>query len=178
MNSSGSKPLLRTVRVDELWARINDRVMSNIQIRVYTHDDIEAILSLDEEWEREGIAQVWVPLSLDEQLALLDQFPAYHLIAEADGVAAGYINGSIRAGGKESVIPEGERYLEIENIYVKMDYRHQHVGGQLVDAISQAAERNGIRRFLVSTTSREMDKMLRFYGDHGFKTWYVQLVRQ
>lgn len=165
-------------RVDESVRETNDQEMSTIHIRTYTVDDIDTILELDREWEREGIAHVWVSISMEEERALVEQFPDYCLLAECDGVAAGYINGSIRTGSKESVIPEGEPYLEIENIYVKAEFRHQQVGGQLVERLIEAAERNGIRRFLVSTNSREMDKIMRFYGDHGFSPWYVQLVRR
>jgi ribosomal protein S18 acetylase RimI-like enzyme len=77
-----------------------------------------------------------------------------------------------------TVLPEGEPYVEIENVYVHPDFRHRHIGGPLLERLMAVAAHQGIQRFVVSSTSKEMDKMLQFYRRHGFFTpWYVQLFK-
>lgn len=68
--------------------------MNTINIRICTRHDIDAILTLDREWEREDIAHVFVPISRDEFITHLAQFPSYFWVAEDNGRIVGYINGS------------------------------------------------------------------------------------
>ncbi len=151
--------------------------MTMTRIRPATEDDIDPILLLDHQWEQEAVAQVFIPLGRDVFLAQLAQFPAYFFVAEDHGAIVGYINGSIHTGRDYFIIPAPEPYVEIENIYVAPAFRHHRVGGQLLDRLLDAAAQQHIHRFLVSTTSKEMDKMLTFYQARGFRLWYAQLVK-
>jgi ribosomal protein S18 acetylase RimI-like enzyme len=151
--------------------------MTMTRIRSATADDIDPILHLDHQWEQEAIAQVFIPLGRDAFLAQLAQFPAYFFVAEDTGAIIGYINGSVHTGQDDFIIPATEPYVEIENIYVAPAFRHHRVGGQLLEQLLDAAAQYGIQRFLVSTTSKEMDKMLTFYQARGFRLWYAQLVK-
>jgi ribosomal protein S18 acetylase RimI-like enzyme len=146
-------------------------------IRACTPGDIDAVLALDREWEREAIAHIFVPISRDEFIASLAQFPSYFLVAEDNGRIIGYINGSVHLGTEAAIIPVQEPYVLIENIYVNVEFRHMHIGGELVERLLVAAQEQGIQRFLVSSTSKQMEKILTFYQGHGFKLWYVQLYK-
>ena len=75
------------------------------------------------------------------------------------------------------VIPEQETYVEIDNVYVKPEFRNRDIGGKLIDRLLDVAEQNGIQRFFVSSDSKDMDKILNFYRSHGFKPWYIQLFK-
>ena len=103
--------------------------MATIDIRACTHNDIDAVLTLDSEWEREAIAHIFVPISRDEFIASLTQFPSYFLVAEYNGRIIGYINGTVHLGTEETIIPAQEPYVTIENIYVNIEFRYKHVGG-------------------------------------------------
>jgi ribosomal protein S18 acetylase RimI-like enzyme len=78
---------------------------------------------------------------------------------------------------KLEVLPKQETYLEVENIYVRPEFRNQHVGGDLLERLLAIAEQNGIRRFSVNTITKDMDRILRFYRRYGFKPWYVELFK-
>ena len=151
--------------------------MEPVRIRACTHNDIDALLQLDRQWEQEQIAHNFTPISRNEFLTALERFPAYFLVAESDRRIVGYINGSVRLHKWVAVLPEGEPYVEIENVYVHPDFRHRHIGGQLMERLFAVAAHHGIQRFVVSSTSKEMDKILHFYRRHGFTPWYVQLFK-
>ncbi|MBV7326688.1 GNAT family N-acetyltransferase [Chloroflexi bacterium TSY] len=89
----------------------------------------------------------------------------------------GYINGSVHFNEKVAVLPEQERYFEIDNIYVKFDHRGYGIGHQLMEKLLAIAQQNGIERFIVDSVSTEMDSIINFYRNHGFKLWYIQLVK-
>ena len=149
--------------------------MENVLIRECTHKDIDEVLQLDRQWEKENIAHEFMFISREEFIADLERFQTYFLVAESNGSVVGYINGSVRLSQEGvPVIPEQEPYLEIENIYVKPDFRNRHMGGKLIERLLEVAERNGIQRFLVTTDSKNMDKVLNFYRRHGFQLWYVR----
>jgi ribosomal protein S18 acetylase RimI-like enzyme len=151
--------------------------MENILIRECTYNDIDEVYQLDIEWAQEDITHGFIPGAREEFIADLERFKSYFLVAEIDGCIVGYINGSVHASKGLAVIPEGGRYLEIDNIYVKPDFRNKLIGGQLIESLFQVAEQNGIKRFLVHSATKDMDKIVNFYRSHGFKTWYIQMFK-
>lgn len=151
--------------------------MTTIDIRGCTPADIDAVLALDAEWEREGVAHRFVPISRDEFSNNLAQFPDYFLVAEHDGQVVGYINGTLQLGAEDTIIPAQTPYLTLENLYVSRGFRHQGIGGQLIERIFEAAGQRGISRFVVGSNSKQIDKILAFYQSHGFKLWHVELYR-
>jgi ribosomal protein S18 acetylase RimI-like enzyme len=151
--------------------------MEPVLIRACTHQDIDAILQLDSRWEQEQIAHDFTPVSRHEYIKNLERFPAYFLVAESGGGLVGYIQGAVRLRKWVAVLPEQEPYVEIEQVYVHPDFRHRHIGGQLMERLFAVAAHHGIQRFVVSSTSKEMDKILHFYRRHGFTPWYVQLFK-
>jgi ribosomal protein S18 acetylase RimI-like enzyme len=150
--------------------------MEHILIRECTHQEIDIVLQLDSQWEQEDIAHNFTPVSREEFLTALKRFPTYFLVAESDGGLMGYIQGVVRHRWV-AVLPDGEPYVEIEQVYVHPDFRHRDIGGQLLERLFAVAAHQGIQRFVVSSTSKEMDKILQFYRRHGFTPWYVQLFK-
>lgn len=151
--------------------------MSQVRVRECKREDLDSILRLDQLWDEEGAAYVFTYVSRAELSAEFERFHQYFLVAEHDGQLIGYINGSVRLNEKVEVLPQRETYLEIENIYVRPEYRDRHVGGDLIEQLLAIAEQNGIKRFVVSTVTKDMDRILRFYERYGFKPWYVELFK-
>ena len=151
--------------------------MKQILIRECTHQDLESIFQLDQLWDEEGVAYVFTYGNREEFIADFERFQKYFLVAESSGQIIGYINGSVRVNTKVEVLPKQERYLEIENIYVRPEYRGRHVGGDLIERLLTVAEQNGIKRFVVSTVTKDTDRILKFYRRYGFKPWFVELFR-
>jgi ribosomal protein S18 acetylase RimI-like enzyme len=123
------------------------------------------------------VAYVFTYGSREDFMADFERFQKYFLVAESDGQIVGYINGSVHVNEKVEVLPKQETYLEIENIYVRPAYRDGHVGGDLIERLLATAERDGIKRFIVSTVTKDMDRILKFYQRYGFKPWFVELFK-
>jgi ribosomal protein S18 acetylase RimI-like enzyme len=151
--------------------------MKNVLIRQCTHQDVESIFQLDKLWDEENIAYVFTYGSREDFMADFERFQKYFLVAESDGQIVGYINGSVLINEKVAVLPEQETYLEIENIYVLPQFRNRHVGGDLIEKLLEIAEQNGIKRFVVTTVTKDMDRIVKFYRSYGFKPWYVELFK-
>lgn len=115
--------------------------------------------------------------SREHFIAEFERFPEYFLVAEKNSQIIGYVNGSVLVNEKVEVLPKEETYLEIENIYVRPEFRNHHVGGALIEQLLATAEQNGIKRFVVSTVTKDMDRILRFYRRYGFEPWFVELFK-
>ena len=152
--------------------------MQQVLIRTCTLNDIDVVVQLEREWEREDIAYGdFNPISREAFIAFLERFPAYFLVAESDGQIVGYVHGSVQRDKRMEVLPEQEPYVEIENIYVRSNFRNKDIGGKLLERLFEVARQDGIQRFVVSTASKDTDKILKFYQSHGFKAWNIQLFK-
>src|SRR5689334_163477 len=138
--------------------------MQQVLIRSCAQSDIDAVVQLEREWEREDIAYGdFNPISREVFIAFLERFPAYFLVAESDGQIVGYVHGSVQRDKRMEVLPEQEPYVEIENIYVKSNFRNKDIGGKLLERLFEVARQDGMQRFVVSTASKDTDKILNFY---------------
>jgi ribosomal protein S18 acetylase RimI-like enzyme len=152
--------------------------MEQVRIRACTANDIDGVIALERQWEQEEIAYGdFNPMSRKAYIAILERFPAYFLVAEIGGQLVGYIHASSDREKRVEVIPEGEPYLEIEDIYVHPDYRSQDIGGKLLECVFEIARQEGIDRFIVGTLSKDTDRILTFYRSHGFTPWRIQFFK-
>lgn len=152
--------------------------MKQVGIRAYTPADIDGVIALERQWEREEIAYGdFNPMSREDYLAILERFPAYFLVAESDGQLVGYIHASVQQDNPVEVIPSDQPYVAIEDIYVPPDFRNRDIGGALLERVFEIARQEGIERFTVGTLSKETDRILKFYRSHGFTPWRIQFFR-
>ena len=152
--------------------------MEQVFIRTCSRQDLDAVIDLERQWQREDIAYGdFNPLSHAAYLAILNDFPEYFLAADHDGQLVGYAHASMQRNRPSEVIPAPEPYVEIEDLYVRPDFRNQDIGGMLLERIFEIARHAGIQRFVVGTRSKDTDKILRFYRSHGFTPWSIQFFR-
>ena len=152
--------------------------MEQVRIRACTPTDIDGVIALERQWEQEDIAYGnFNPMSREAYIAILERFPAYFLVAEHDGQLVGYIHASTDHEQRVEVIPEGEPYVAIEDIYVLPDVRDQEVGGKLLERVFAIAQAAGIQRFVAGTKSKDTDRILKFYRSHGFTAWHIQFFK-
>ena len=116
-------------------------------------------------------------MNWDAYRAILEHFPAYFLVAEHDGQVVGYIHGSVQHQKPVDVIPGHEPYVEVEDIYVQPAFRSRDIGGRLLERLLDVARQVGIERFVVSTLSKETEKILTFYCSHGFTPWCIHFFK-
>jgi ribosomal protein S18 acetylase RimI-like enzyme len=77
-----------------------------------------------------------------------------------------------------AVIPAGESYLEITNLYVSPGLRRQGVGGRLIAQLVAVAKQQGMAYALLYSAAKDAHGILRFYEEHQFRSWYVQMYRK
>lgn len=102
----------------------------------------------------------------------------YLLVAEADDEVVGFISGSLHVNEGAVVIPAGESYLEIDNLYVSPEFRGQGIGSDLITQLLAQARQQGVAYAVLYSAARDIRGILRFYERHGFQSWYVQMFRK
>jgi ribosomal protein S18 acetylase RimI-like enzyme len=103
---------------------------------------------------------------------------AYLLVAETNHELVGFISGSLHRSAGVAVIPAGAIYLEIDNLYILPEYRRQGIGSGLVTKCLVQAKETGVAYALLYSAAKDMHSVLRFYEQHKFLSWNVQMFRQ
>lgn len=153
--------------------------MKQATIRAGVAQEIDAVVELERQWEREQIAYGdFSPLGREGLLAALERFPTYFLVAERNSELLGYIRASLHQGALVPVLPAKGSCVEIEDLYVRPDARDAQIGGLLLGQLLGVARYAGVRRFVVGTLSVQTDQILRFYRRHGFRPWHIQFFLQ
>lgn len=148
--------------------------MTEPLIRLAEAGDVDEVARIQVEWAEEGNTYGQAPTSAQDIAGKLGPF---FYVALLDGGISGFIYGSERVSEGLAVIPEGERYLEIDELYVRPQSRNTGVGGALLETLLRAARDRGIERFKVYSAAKEFDRILAFYRRHGFRPWYVEMFQ-
>jgi ribosomal protein S18 acetylase RimI-like enzyme len=137
--------------------------------------DVQFIHRLQQRWFAEGEVYGFVPESQEQVKATLN---SYLLVAEANNEIVGFISGSIHCSEGLAVIPDGESYLEIDNLYILPEYRRQGIGSSLINRCLAKAKETGITYALLYSAAKEIHSVLRFYEQHNFQSWNIQMFRK
>ena len=148
--------------------------MNQTLIRQAAEADIQIISRLQQQWFEEVSVYGFVPESREQIAAALGRFL---LVAEACQEVVGFISGSIHISEGMAVMPEGESYLEIDNLYVSPECRRQGVGGSLITQLLAEAKEQGVSYALLYSAARDMRGVFRFYEQHDFRSWYIRMFR-
>lgn len=148
--------------------------MEGVTVRECTRDDIEAVCRLEAKWAEEEITYGYLTNSREN---LIGRLGRYFLVAEADEEIVGFVSGSVHVSEGLAVTPAGQRYLEVDDLYVTPELRSRGIGSRLLEDVMRTAESEGMDRVHVFTATKDMDRILSFYRGHGFRPWGVQLFR-
>ena len=102
----------------------------------------------------------------------------YLLVAVIDNEVVGFISSSVRVSEGTAVIREGVGYLEIDSLYISPEFRRQGVGGDLITRIIAQAKARGVAYASLYSAAKDVHGILRFYEQHAFQSWYVQMFRK
>ncbi|MDQ1914341.1 GNAT family N-acetyltransferase [Paenibacillus sp. GD4] len=143
-------------------------------VRKAIEADLLRVVELSELWVSECITY---GLGTNTVEILRNYIGDYFWVAEVDSVVVGYITGTVHESEGLAVIEKGERYLEVDEVYVHPDFRSENIGHLMVDKLLKTAEDNGITHSMVYSASKQWKKIVGFYEKHGFKMWFVQMYR-
>lgn len=132
--------------------------------------EADALLALSAAWEEEGSCYGYQrdgPAELEGRRIF---------VAIEHGGIIGYLLGRIeRSQQMYSIMPEGTPCFELEELYVKPDYRSAGVGSKLFRYAEERVEADYI---LLSAVSRNYRALLHFYLDElGMELWSARLFK-
>ena len=146
----------------------------DLTIRECAEEDLDTIRRMETGWADEDITYGQVAADRSE---LLKHLGGLFLVAEAGGEVIGFAYGSAHTSDGLAVIPAGERYFEVDELYVAPELRGRGIGGALLDDLLRRSREEGMARSLVYSATKDLESILRFYRKHGFKSWHVRLFR-
>jgi ribosomal protein S18 acetylase RimI-like enzyme len=151
-------------------------VAAPVTIRSASVEDVDVVHELEVRWAAEGVTLAYSPATTS---ALSSYVGECFFVAEHAGATIGFVVGQTKteAGSNQAVVPKGERYLEVLDLYVLPEHRSSGVGRTLMDTAAAWAKQKGIRYILVYSATKDVDRILRFYRSCGFQSWFVQLFR-
>lgn len=150
-----------------------------ILIRKAVITDAKAVNNLDKEWEKEGSSWTFYMAPNAEKGIKKEIKNDLFYVAEEEGSIFGYIHGSIKRAKEEIqeyAIKEGEKYGEIESLYVIKRFRKKHTGGVLVRKILHDFREKGIKKVVLWSANKDFDITLEFYKKFGFEPRDIYMV--
>jgi len=145
-----------------------------IDIRLCGEGDLAEVAALFQAWQDEDAVWGLRAESVEQLRARLGPF---FLVARVAGRAAGFAIGAVD-DEPFCIYPNGERHLEIQDVFVARDFRSRGVGSALVSALMRAAEEQGIERFHLYSASRDWQRSVKFYERFGLKVWAFQMYKR
>jgi ribosomal protein S18 acetylase RimI-like enzyme len=149
--------------------------MERALIRPALESDVHPICLLQRRWAEEGNVYGLTSEPREQVEAALGP---YFLVAEVRGAVIGFISGSAHVSDGTAVIPAGESYLEIDNLYTSPEFRRQGVGGGLIEQLLARARQRGVAYALLYSAAKDIHGVLNFYERHQFRSWYIQMFRR
>lgn len=143
-------------------------------LRLAGEEDVPSLVALEDRWLAEDSTIGMVAVTAAQVRGWLG---TYCWVAERGSEIVGFAYGRAENSEGLAVIPAGEPYLRIEELYVLPEYRDRGVGGRLLDQLLAEAAARGIARGRVYSSSRDWRRIIDFYQRHSFAMWYVELSR-
>ena len=149
--------------------------MKNIVIREETLTDevLSVLLSLSKDWEKE---QNVYGYRANER----SDIEGNRIFFAYDGeTVAGYCFGNGYASkNMKSVMPEGTKCFEVEELYVVPAYRSKGIGKRLMDAVCEAV-RGECDYITLATATKNCKAILHFYIEEvGMTFWSARLFKK
>lgn len=142
-------------------------------------NDCKELSELEKEWSKEKISPLMVCNNEKELIKELKNSSIF--LIKINNKIVAYLVCKIRTAKEtERVhdIKKGEKYADIDSIYVKKNYRNKGLGSKLLKHCLKKIKKAGYKRIILSADSTEMNKLVNFYEKHGFKTLFTRMMKK
>lgn len=139
-----------------------------------TEEVLKALISLSEDWEAENSCHGYGKNGREDI-----EGNRIFLACRAEEIV-GYLFGKKEVSKeRSSVMPEGTAYFEVEELYVKPEFRSQGIGGKLFSLAETAAKRESLSFLLLGTATKNYKAILHFYIEEmGMDFWSARLFKK
>ena len=145
------------------------------QVRPARESDVQAVLDLSRLWAEEGCTTGYVACTVEHLQSWLDG--GYFFVGEFQGEVVAYAAGVVKLGKGYIFKPEGEQYLNVDEVFVHADHRDKGLGTRLLQALLEKAEAEGIVRSMVGSNNVDWLSTFQFYERHGYRMQSIQMYR-
>ena len=145
-----------------------------VEVRLCKKEEIEEVVKLSSEFEEEGCCN---GVKSDNY----EYFLARKVVVAIDeGKIIGYAHGGEEVEEKDRTYAKaGDKYFELDEIYVKKEYRSQGVGKMLYWYLEAMASMKGCKTVRLNAVSKDYKKLLNLYIDElGMEFISAYLVKQ
>lgn len=133
-------------------------------MKVFEIDDnsdiINDVVALSLLWENEEISNGY------QHNELTDIVGNRIFVAQQENETVGYLFGEMKqAENISSIISDNANYFEIEELYVKKDFRSKGIGEQLFVFVEDQVKIDGAEYLLLNSATKNYKAVLHFYID-------------
>lgn len=149
----------------------------SVRLREAGEGDLKVLARLYREWDAEGVIRGLIvegPRQLRKYLG-----PLFLVAESGEGQIVGFAFATEHVADRNcaAVFEPGTPYFQLEDVYVAPGWRSRGVGSMLLEAVTEAAGRRGVRRALVYSSSVDWERVVAFYARQGFKMWFFQMFK-
>ena len=144
-------------------------------IRPAAYSDVHSVLELSRLWSEEGCTTGYVACAAEHLQPWLDG--GYFFASDFQDDIIAYAAGVVKLGKGAVFQPEGERYLNVDEVFVHADHRGRGVGTQLMQALLDKAESDGVVRSMVGSNNVDWLSTFQFYERHGYRMLSIQMYK-
>jgi|GEM_PF-3354950 len=146
--------------------------------RLAVIEDLPQIKELEQKWIQEGISPYMKPDPVKKLSSSIKKGLVF--VAENKEKIVGYTKILVNKATKTLKVynlRKGQRYIDVDAIYVAKGYRRKGVGKKLLKLVEDYAMFNRIKLILLSADNANVQGIIKFYERQGFKTHFVRMFK-
>lgn len=139
-----------------------------------TEDVLQSLFAMSADWEKENSCHGYAKNGRED-------IEGNRIFAARQGdEMIGYLFGhKTAAKNASSVMPAGTEFFEIEELYVKPEFRSQGIGKKLFSLVEDTVKGESLQYLCLGTATKNYKAILHFYIDEmGMDFWSARLFKK